>query len=370
MKKTGIVILVLIALLLLLPAVFGLFTRDQVEERVSEINEAGLLDIQLSDYRRGWFSSTARLMVGAPESATPFTPDATSGDPAEIAMARMHALLAEPVAVVVTITHGPLPRSQGIHLGSSAIHATTDANDPRVAARMAALDAPWLFEFHARTSFGGTVRFDAAIPPVDTTYQGVLIRFSLRMEMTNLHMATWAQLLAETQQLSASATPEAVFATRLQPLLRDLLAEGPTLTVAPLTFVVNGDSVLLNLHFAVDPERVPDNLMAGVDDPMTFLNMFEVEAYATIAKVLLEELAANVARTQILAAQSAGRPINEDEIDAMAAAQANLILLVLATQGLINEAGDNYATAMTIRNGTLTVNGTELPLSMLEAALP
>lgn len=487
MKKTGITIVALIAILLLLPCVFGLFTGSQVNQRISEINEAGLLDIEVSEYRRGWFSSTARLRVGAPEGATGLAMDAPPGDPAEVVIAGLHALLAEPVPVVVRIAHGPLPRSRGMHFGTSAIHATTDADDARVAARLAALDVPWLFDFHARTSFGGTVAYDAVLPEVNTTHAGAMVRFSgassrgrvrgadltwdlqfddldvdigfgrvevggvhfqgdntlvsrhlvlgpadmrvdrmavsvpmlgpeaafsvrqlrvhgantpdarnrlleselglsfdsmrlgedvrvseaeLRMTLSNLHMASWEQLLAESQLVAAGASPEAAIITRMQPLLRELLAEGPQLALAPLTFIVNGDPVLVNLRFAVVGERVPANLMTGFEDPLAVVDMVDLEADAMIAKTLLEEMAASVARTQILGAQAAGRPINEDEIDAMAAAQANLILLVLSAQGLITEAGDNYTATLSVRDGTLTVNGTELPLSMLEAAIP
>jgi uncharacterized protein YdgA (DUF945 family) len=487
MKKTGIIIVVLLALLLLLPGVFGLFTGSQVNQRVSEINEAGMLDIQIREYRRGWFSSSARLLVRAPQSATPFAMDAAPTDPAEVALAGVYALLAEPVAVRVTIAHGPLPRSRGMHFGTSAIHATTDADDTRIAARLAALDLASLFDFHARTSFGGAVDFNAVIPSVNTTWSGALVRFSgatsqgrargadlkwdlrfdeldvdfgfgrvelggvhfqgdntlisrylilgpadmridriamsvpmlgpdaafrvrqlrlygantpdaqhrlldselgiafdsmtlgedvrvtdaeLQMQLANLHLASWEKLLAESQQVATGASPEAVMLTRIQPLMRELLAEGPQLAVAPLSFVLNGDQVLLNLRLAVIGERIPDNLMAGMEDPLSMFDMIDLEADATVAKQLLEELAANVARTQILNAQAAGRPVNDDEIEAMAAAQANLILLVLSAQGLITDAGENYSATISIRQGTLTVNGTELPLSLLEAALP
>lgn len=478
MKKTGVVVLILVLAVLALPGLFGMFTARQVDARVGELNDTGTLQVTVTDYRRGWFASDVRLRIAAP--ATPMQPP-SAADPAMLALAYLHMLLDEPLAVTVRIAHGPLAFSRGPHLGTSAIHATSDADDPRVASRTAALGVPYLFDFHARAGFGGAIDFEAVIPPLDTDVSLVQIRFSgatldgrldgarlssrlaldslildaalvrmdvdglrfegdntlmsrhvilgpaelllsgvsvsgpllgpapmldgrllrfsgtntldrtsqtlssearlafdsfawrdemllrsaeLRLQVDNLDLDAWQRLATTAEQMATGVLPEAAAITRIEPLVRELLSGGPSVAIDPLTVEVDGETMTARARIAVDGSRVADRRLTDPGDVTMLLGMLDASAEASLPKSLVESVAADVSRTQIRAAQSAGRPIREDEIDAMAEAQANLILLVLASQGLIEEDGNNYRAELLIRDGAVTINGSALPFAL------
>ncbi len=481
MKKIGVVILVLVLATLALPGVLGMFTARQVEARVSDLNNTGTLLVTVTDYRRGWFASNVKLRIAAPAApAAPAQPPAAS-DPATLALGYLHMLLDEPLAVAVRISHGPVTFSRGLSLRTSAIHATSDADDPRVASRMAALNVPYLFDFHAQAGFGGAIDFEAVIPPLDTAMSLVQIRFSgatldgrlhgprlssrlavdsltldailvrldidglrfegdntlmsryvilgpadlllsgvelsgpllglapmldgrqlrlsaantldrtsrtlsseahinfdrlawrdefllssaeLRIRLHNLDLDAWQRLATTAEQMATGALPEAAAMTRVEPLLRELLAAGPGVAIDPLTVEIDGETMTATARIEVDGSRVTDQRLTDPGDLMTLLDIVDASAAASLPKSLVESVAADISRTQIRAAQSAGRPIREDEIDAMADAQANLILLVLASQGMIEEDGNNYRAELRIRNGAVTINGSALPFAL------
>lgn len=177
MKKTAIVILVLAVTALALPAVFGLFTERQVHARIDQLNDDGLIAVGLRDYDRGWFSSTARIELGTGFDRTGALASAgaaTGNGP----LPAIAGLLADPVPVVVRITHGPLALTDRAHFGFSSMHATADADDARVAGLLSTLDIPYLFEFRGHSSFDGALAFEATVPAVEHAAMGGELRFS------------------------------------------------------------------------------------------------------------------------------------------------------------------------------------------------
>jgi uncharacterized protein YdgA (DUF945 family) len=73
-------------------------------------------------------------------------------------------------------------------------------------------------------------------------------------------------------------------------------------------------------------------------------------------------MVAEFVRTQLAA--FADGSTTDDELDAMAAAQAGFWLVTLAGQGMIEDSGDTYVTDVTFAAGELSINGTQVPFGL------
>jgi uncharacterized protein YdgA (DUF945 family) len=480
MKKLAIAALVLAAAALVLPGIFGHFTQRQVDARIEQLRASEAMTATLTDYRRGWFSSTAKIELGlSPAQAAAMA--AAGEDSGAAPFADAAALLELQLPVVVEISHGPLAFADGVHFGSSAMRAFADPDHARIASLQEALGMPYLFEFRGRSGFDGALDFNAHVPPIEqstllgqmsfsgATLTGThygrnlvtdlridtididagLMRFTVagvRMRGDNEYLgryiwlgpmdfeirqvqmgspmfgpepalqgealraysnntldasgtrlnaaASWAftrlqvpnqpafsdaeiavtvsdidvaalqAAIASMQQLATSNTAAEVSLRAVQPALARLMNAGPSLSIDPLTVRVDGRPLRASAHVAVNSGAMPPAAAFDLTDPMLLLRLVSIEAEASVDKSLVEEIATEISRTQILAAQAAGRPVDDDEVNAMAAAQANLILIVLMSQGMIQEDGDNYRAAVSIANGAVTVNGTTLPFGL------
>jgi uncharacterized protein YdgA (DUF945 family) len=480
MKKLAIALLALVAAALVLPGIFGHFTQRQVDARIEQLRASEAMTATLTDYRRGWFSSTAKIELGlSPAQAAAMA--AAGADSGAAPFADAAALLDLQLPVVVEISHGPLAFADGVHFGSSAMRAIADPDHARIASLQEALGIPYLFEFRGRSGFNGTLNFDAHVPPIEQstllsqlsfsgatltgTHHGRklvtdlridtididagLMRFTVagvRMQGDNEYIgryiwlgpmgfeieqvqmggpmfgpepalqgeglrasgdnsldasgtrlnavASWgfsrlrvpdqpafsdAEVAVTVNEIDVAALQAALASMRqlatsnaaadaslrdLQPAFARLMNAGPSLSIDPLTVRIDGRPLRASARIAVNPGAMPPAAAFELTDPMLLLRMASIEAEASVEKSLVEEIATGISRTQILAAQAAGRPVDDDEIDAMAAAQANLILIVLMSQGMIQEDGDNYRAAVSIVNGEVTVNGTALPFGL------
>jgi uncharacterized protein YdgA (DUF945 family) len=94
----------------------------------------------------------------------------------------------------------------------------------------------------------------------------------------------------------------------------------------------------------------------NLENPLLVLGIIDGNADLRVSKVLAQSLATVAARMQL-----ANGGMAPDEAQFMAEAQAGLILVQLAGQGLLVEDGDVYRTAINFADGTLTVNGNALP---------
>jgi uncharacterized protein YdgA (DUF945 family) len=440
-----------------LPGIFGHFTQRQVDARIEQLHASEAMTATLTDYRRGWFSSTAKIELGlSPAQAAAMAAAGADTDAAPFADAA--ALLDLQLPVVVEISHGPL---------AFALQET--------------LGIPYLFEFRGRSGFNGALDFHAHVPPIEqstllsqlsfsgATLTGTqhgrklvtdlridtididagLMRFTITgvraqgdneylgryiwlgpmdFEIAQVQMggpmfgpepalhgealraygnnslddsgrrldavAGWAfsrmrvpdqptfsdaevavtvsdidvtalqAAIASMQQLATANAAADLSLRDVQPALARLLNAGPSVSVDPFTVRVDGRLLRASARIAVDAGAMPPAATLDLSDPTLLLGLVSIEAAASVDKSLVEEIATEISRTQILAAQAAGRPVDDDEIDAMAAAQANLILIVLMSQGMIQEEGDNYRAAVSIANGEVTVNGTALPFGL------
>jgi uncharacterized protein YdgA (DUF945 family) len=160
-----------------------------------------------------------------------------------------------------------------------------------------------------------------------------------------------------------TAGPDAMLA-QLSPVLEQLLQRGPSLTLDPIRFSMNGEPFSANVRIATDPAALPGG-PRNFQDPTVWLALASVNAEADVSKVLAQTLAEQFVRQQLAAAgAAAGAPMPQDQLDSMAAAQAGLMLVALSGQGFLEDAGESYTATLQFASGELTVNGTSVPLGL------
>ena len=148
----------------------------------------------------------------------------------------------------------------------------------------------------------------------------------------------------------------------LIPVFERLLETGPNLALDPIRFVMNGEPFTAKFLVEVDPAALPPAATRNYQDPTLWLAAAIVTAEAEVSKVLAQDLAQQAMRMQL---SGSGDPsLTEDDIDAQAEAQVGLMLVQLTGMGMLQDAGDSYTTSARFASGTLTVNGTPIPLGL------
>jgi uncharacterized protein YdgA (DUF945 family) len=473
MKKVAIAVAVVVVLLAL-PFLTGLRTESHIRQRISTMSDNPVVVADLSDYERGWFTSSARIELGLSQEY--IAQLESDGAPLGSDFPALR------VPVLIEIAHGPLAIKDGVHFGMSKIVARSDPEVPLSSELREQLGMPYLFELRGRAGFGGGFEFDADVPPVDyadgsneVDFSGLLVEGTLdgdhvvadgsiesfdyqsplataaidqlrvntdyRLRPNDIALGTGevgierivvaspmlgteplfnatglrfssnvaldeaATLMrivinygADTVVVGADVTltetdfgltladldaaamqayyatiygagstpragPEAVLA-ELSPVLEQLLVRGPSLTLDPIRFSMNGEPFSANVRISTDPAALPSG-PHNFQDPTLWLALASVNAEADVSKVLAQSLAERFVRQQMAAAGAAsGAPIPEDELNAMAAAQAGLMLVALSGQGFLENSGENYTATLEFSSGELTVNGTSVPLGL------
>jgi hypothetical protein len=158
-----------------------------------------------------------------------------------------------------------------------------------------------------------------------------------------------------------AVSPDELMAA-LVPVFDRLLEGGPNLAFDPVRFLMNGEPFTAKLLMEVDPAALPPAATRNYQDPMLWLAASTVTAEAQVSKVLAQDLAKQAMRMQL---SGSGDPsLTEDDIDAQAEAQVGLMLVQLTGMGMLQDAGDSYTTNARFASGTLTVNGTPIPLGL------
>lgn len=170
MNKLALTAAVALALLLLgLPRVVGSMTEARVRERVAAIDASPTASAALLSYERGWFKSVARIELA-------LVPDelaqaAVPGD-------ALPLLVGVPLPIVVELAHGPVAVLDGAHFGWSKMVARPDTAEAGIGELEATLGVPYLFEFRGRTSYGGSLTFDADAPAFVLPLEDSMLTFS------------------------------------------------------------------------------------------------------------------------------------------------------------------------------------------------
>ena len=184
MKKSviAIVVLVLVAAGIVLPAgYFGQVTETILRERMANMPYA--FQMELTDYRRGWFSSTARLeweppgglpMPGlGPQGALP-------GADAKDLTSAIEKLVSGPIAIDIEIAHGPVFFAVGPGAGLFHARGRVDFGEPASAGEEDS--ARGYLELYVSSFSGATVNNRLEVPEAEwdmgtmaLTLQGVLL---------------------------------------------------------------------------------------------------------------------------------------------------------------------------------------------------
>ena len=156
-----------------------------------------------------------------------------------------------------------------------------------------------------------------------------------------------------------AASPDEVLAA-LVPVFERLLEGGPNLMLDPIRFAMNGEPFSAKILVDVDPAALPPAATRNYQDPSLWIAAATVTAEAQVSKVLAQDLAQQAMRMQL--AGSGDPSLTEDDINAQAEAQVGLMLVQLTGMGMLQDGGDSYTTSARFASGTLTVNGTPIPL--------
>ena len=169
MKKSviAIAVLVLVAAGIVLPAgYFGQVTETTLRERMANMPYG--FQMELTDYRRGWFSSTARLeweplgglpMPGlGPQGALP-------GADAMDLPAGVEMLVSGPIAIDIEIAHGPVFFAVGPGAGLFHARGRVDFGDPASAGGEDSADG--YLDLYVSSFSGATVDNRLEVPDAD-----------------------------------------------------------------------------------------------------------------------------------------------------------------------------------------------------------
>jgi uncharacterized protein YdgA (DUF945 family) len=252
---------------------------------------------------------------------------------------------------------------------------TSDLAIARVAASSPMLGAEPLFNASGLT-VSSDIELDEAATLLriavsygaDTVVAGsdvTLTETNFGITLADLDAAAVQQYYLAMQGLytAPAADPDALLADLGQVFDR-LLERGPSLTLDPIRFSMNGEPFSANVRVVTDPSALPPS-PRNLQDPTTWLAFASVNAEADVSKTLAQSIAHQFVRQQLVAAgEAAGAPMPEDQLDEMAAAQAGLLLVQLSGQGFLEDAGESYTTTLEFGSGELTVNGAAIPLGL------
>jgi len=169
MNKVATVAAALLVLVLLaLPRYVGSVTEARVRDRVAAIDARPTFAAEVKSFERGWFRSTAHVELR-------FVPDPAAAADASSAFT---AFTTMPLPVAVDFAHGPIAVLDGVHFGWAKMVARPDTTAPGVTELQETLGVPYVFEFRGRSSYFGTLDFDADAPPFALPIDDALLTFS------------------------------------------------------------------------------------------------------------------------------------------------------------------------------------------------
>lgn len=306
MNRLALVAAALLALVLLaLPPLVGSVTEAQVRERVAAIDASPSAGAEVTSFQRGWFRSRATIELALVPAGVAAASNAAG--------APLGAFGVLPIAV--ELAHGPIAVLDGVHFGWSKAIARADAAASGIADLERTLGIPYLFEFRSRTSYGGSLAFEADVPPFELPLLEALLSFS---GATLAGTFDAPRLVADAQIGSGTlASPTGTFAVSgLQATVDNVLgsqyvlpgesafsiasisATGPRQGTAPTFEATNlrvrsnvavdaaGTLLDLRINYDLDSIRLEDNeITTGtVELQMRNLDVAAIEAYSTLVR--------------------------------------------------------------------------------------
>jgi uncharacterized protein YdgA (DUF945 family) len=181
----------------------------------------------------------------------------------------------------------------------------------------------------------------------------------LGMAMRNLDAAALEAYAAAMDVVTTVSAPGELLAT-FAPQLERALRAGPSLTIDPIRFELDAEPFEGRIAVSTNTARLPSAGALNLDNPLLVLGLFDTDAEVRLSKTLAQRLAILFSRVQLAGDGS----IPAEQLEYMAEAQSGLLLTMLVAQGVLVEDGDGYASALTLTNGALTLNGSVLPIGL------
>jgi uncharacterized protein YdgA (DUF945 family) len=140
-----------------------------------------------------------------------------------------------------------------------------------------------------------------------------------------------------------------------------LLENSPSLSIAPIHFEYGGEPFDGDVELRTNGAALRSG---GIDftNPLALATMFEATINADASKTLVAKLATQAVAAQLAASMPPEAFPPGQDVESMAEAQVQLMLVTLLGQGFLVDDGDTYRTSIAYANGEILVNGTPLPL--------
>jgi uncharacterized protein YdgA (DUF945 family) len=183
MKPVSLVIAVVVAVLLGMPPVVGLFTEDRLAARTLAIEEQtdNGYQLEIIEFDGGWFNSSARINASLNEELIEQIAAAAISDdnPSSVLMgAVVRSLLTRSLPLAIDFGHGPLTFANGLQFGLVSTTIRPDPESDGMADILEALDVEYLFELRTLTKLDGSSTFEAEVPPIDVDFPAGQVAFS------------------------------------------------------------------------------------------------------------------------------------------------------------------------------------------------
>lgn len=218
-------------------------------------------------------------------------------------------------------------------------------------------------EFHSDVDVSGELlqgALEYTVASARTSGDMSLTDGRLRLSMSNLDaVAIQAYVDVANRHAATPPTgPDAALAEML-PILERLLAAEPSMSIDPISFMLDGEPFLMTVRVDSDAGALPQGGAFDLQDPALWIDLLTLDAQATVSKPLAETL---VVRTVSMQLGNQGMPPGQAE--QMARAQAGFMLVTLVGQGMLVDDGENYTAELSFDDGALTLNGNPLPFGL------
>ena len=141
--------------------------------------------------------------------------------------------------------------------------------------------------------------------------------------------------------------------------LAHALAAGPSFTIDPLRFRIDGEPFTAHLEIAANPAAFSATGSVDPDNWLALLPALRSTATVDVSKKLAREIAVLTAEMRYA---DDGMPPEQRRL--LADAQAGLMLVTLISQGILVDAGDTYRAELRLADGAVTLNGGPLPFDL------
>ena len=169
------------------------------------------------------------------------------------------------------------------------------------------------------------------------------------------------EALAQIEPPDAPSVANSGSSSVLLPALYRLLTPEPTLSVDPIRVLMDGEPFDANVYVRTHADALPDGGAADSAGLSFLPDAISAVAEAAGSRTLVHRIAATNIESR-LAAGGPGGVLAPGELEAMAEAQAETTLGMLVAQGLLEDDGESYRITLEFENGTLSLNGTPLPV--------